>query len=165
MVFQVLYEGKSSQHCIFFKRKGSKGNFIRITKDLYKDYCITAHQPTGLHLKEHVAEHQSKTNREEITCQGENEGMRAIGNLDMAGKQDSGTALISTSPMSTRSSNSHTVYMQSFLTSLNRSPVRQAGHLSSPELPTRSTRQHCSEMLGCGAGNKSLMQSTVQSLG
>lgn len=66
--------------------------------------------------------------------------MRGTGNLDMAKEQDSGTALISTSPISTHSSNSHSLYMQSFLTSLRQVPsVPGRTPQLPPELPTRST--------------------------
>lgn len=52
--FQVLCERKSSQCCLLFKRKGSKGNFRRITKDFYEECCTVTHWPTGLHLKVNI---------------------------------------------------------------------------------------------------------------
>lgn len=58
--FQVLCGRKSSQCCLLFKRKGSKGNFMRITEDFYEECCIVTHWPAGLHLKEYTAEHQPK---------------------------------------------------------------------------------------------------------
>lgn len=56
MDFQMSYQRKSSQYCLFFrKKKGSKGNLIRI----YMGSVSSQHnRPTGLHLKEHVTEHQ-----------------------------------------------------------------------------------------------------------
>lgn len=60
--FQVLCERKSSQCCLLFRRKGSKGNFVRIAKDFYEECWIVAHWPTGLHLKECTAEYQPKQN-------------------------------------------------------------------------------------------------------
>lgn len=44
--------------------------------------------------------------------------MRGTGNTDKAEVQDSDTGLIFTSPISTHSCNSHSAYVQSFLTAL-----------------------------------------------
>lgn len=67
--FQVLCERKSSQCCLLFKRKGSKGNFIRITKDFYEECCIVTHRPTGLHLKVNIqlSTNQNKTSPSSCT--------------------------------------------------------------------------------------------------